>query len=321
MQSNLKNIEFTDLHLSVETGAFLIGVSGRRELTPIPQEIVDDVNRMRHQLVMQDYSDGRSFRYEYDGIHFRVTAKTCLDDKWFCCRRLRPGCDMSLQTAQGGMPPVLAQSLIDAGESPGVILICGHPGARKSTTASALFLEWLRKYGMVGWTIECPQDFVMGGHVPPAGWCHQAQVDDENMVARHLVDTLRLQPRFLLLGEVRREDEIRNMLLASSYGITGVTTMHAGNIKTALHKFIDQSARSANDHETQAALVAETVNAVVCQNLQQSGDRSVVRYEFLFMTPGVRRKIATGDLDRLADDMRMQVNRVKSGKLISLRED
>lgn len=321
MQTSIKTLEFTDLHLSVQTGAFLIGVEGRQELCPIPKEVEEDVKRMRVQLAQCDYHDGRSFRFEYDGIHFRVTAKTCLDDQWFCCRRLRPGSDMSLQTAQGGMPPVLAQSLIDAGASPGVVLICGHPGARKSTTASALFLEWLRTYGMVGWTIECPQDFVMGGHVPPSGWCHQALVDDENLVSRHLVDTLRLQPRFLLLGEVRRDEEIRNMLLASSYGITGVTTMHANNIRTALHKFIDQSARSANDHETQAALVAETVNAVVCQNLHQSGDRSVVRYEFLFMTPGVRRKIASGDIDRLADDMRLQVNRVKSGRPISLKED
>ncbi len=94
-----------------------------------------------------------------------------------------------------------------------------------------------------------------------------ARVDREAVDLRRLVaGFLRMAPDVAIVGEVR-DREALPLLLTLSSGVTGFTTIHAGNAKQALTRlrFVCQLAETAGDMPMSAlnALVSEAIDLVV----------------------------------------------------------
>jgi hypothetical protein len=327
MMMRLNDLSFSDLHVPSSGGhqSYFVEGQGRAGVSPVPNDVRADVDALRASIEEVNRHDGRSFLLVHDEVRYRVTPKDGLQDTWYCCRRLKDGFepgawppdDPWVMYAQGGMPRIVVDHLIQAGQRPGLLAFCGHPGARKTTSAVALWRDWLATHGGVGWTIEYPPEHALDGPIVPAGHSHQIRVEDDGEIDRHLVDVLRLSPRYLFLGEARRGEEFRNLLTAGHFGITVLTTMHAGSLVSAIQKIIEYSARDANDYQTQSRIVSEMLNAIIWQRLVRTARGNLaVQYQCLFMTETVRRRIATGDLHTLKEDMEQQQRCLKNRMMI-----
>src|SRR5579871_3843843 len=105
----------------------------------------------------------------------------------------------------------------------GMFLVAGPSGSGKTTTLYALMHE-LRAQDRAIFTIEDPIEYELDGVV-------QTQVDTHHdlTLARGLRSMLRLDPDYLLLGEIRQPEDARAALEASSCGRMLLSTVHAAD--------------------------------------------------------------------------------------------
>src|SRR3546814_7354761 len=92
-------------------------------------------------------------------------------------------------------------------------------------------------YGDVAIAIEDPPELPLDGKHGRFGRCFQIAVENGDF-GRALSSTMRYNPRYILLGEIRSPVEASQALRAAINGHIVLTTLHAGSITTALQSML-----------------------------------------------------------------------------------
>jgi twitching motility protein PilT len=204
------------------------------------------------------------------------------------------------------------------GRRHGLILFAGATGNGKTTTACSLLQEYLLTFGDVAITIEDPPELPLNGKHGQFGRCFQIRVENGDF-GRAMSQTMRYNPRYILLGEIRTPYEASQALRAAINGHLVITTIHAGSIMEAINSLLKLVSGQEN-LELARGVLADGLAGVIYQKLMKSNKGKKPKLDFLFAgfngsDAGVRSKIRHGKIEQLSTEVQQQATRVLNGKL------
>src|SRR3546814_20307625 len=100
----------------------------------------------------------------------------------------------------------------------GLLLVAGAPASAKTTVTSSIFKQWCARNGEYGLTVEQPVEYYMSGMQSFDGKVSKiSQIEYEmDAVEPVLRRILRIQARYLMIGEIRSAIEAYYALLAAN---------------------------------------------------------------------------------------------------------
>ena len=179
------------------------------------------------------------------------TANTVHGEK--CVMRLLDKSQSLISLPDLGMHPAVAEAYIDLVSSPlGMVLCTGPTGSGKTTTLYATLTEINDPTRNVV-TIEDPVEYQFDG-------ISQMPISETGITfADGLRSILRQDPDIILVGEIRDEETARIGMQAALTGHLVLSSLHAVDAVSALHRFIDMG--------IEPFLIASSLSGVVGQRL------------------------------------------------------
>jgi type IV pilus assembly protein PilB len=155
---------------------------------------------------------------------------------------------------QLGMPPDTAQVYNDIIKSPYGMVVCAGPTGSGKTTTLYATLQSINDEQINVMTVEDPVEYVFPE-------INQIQIHEQAGVtfAGGLRSILRQDPDAILVGEIRDVETARIAIQAALTGHFVMSTIHATDATSALHRFLDMGIESF--------LLASSMLAVVGQRL------------------------------------------------------
>lgn len=325
-------LSFSDLLLLPDGISMLKGTPEVGDkLLPVPETCLDECERLRTRL-MEEFLNRRvpnesgsqevpdSIRFCHDEVHYRVVdIRDVKNGQSWILRRLAPAVP---ELSALGFPAHLAEWLLAPEQHQGLVLITGSQTSGKTTTASALVAERLKKYGGHALTFEYPAELPLGGPWGTHGYCIQTEILNEKALALQIERAYRYaSANVLLIGEIRTRYaalEAVRVAQSSSRQIV-VATLHAQDVPSAL----DRMSTWAKELDGNAAHnLASSLLAVVHQDLQCNTGKLVLRVPQFLLVPfikedtdkfksiSIRAKIRDGTPHLLMDDIREQRNKL-----------
>ena len=269
-QLALSELDFMDLYVCLagdgkahyRPARQIEGMAADLDVPPqFAQEVGDLIEMLRREF------DSVEMGINFHDIRLRVAKlQTASGEIWAAMRRIA---ELPPVLAKLGFIPQMVPFLRDLGQRDGLILLCGSTGQGKTTTASSLLLDFLQSYGGVAFTIEDPVEYQLEGRQGSAGYCYQAEVQEEAEWGQMLKRSLRWHPRYIFVGEIRTPDAANQLLRAATSGHTVIATMHAGSMEEALEGLLQLA--EIELHGRAALLLAAGLTAVVHQQLTPMG--------------------------------------------------
>lgn len=209
----------------------------RAEFIPVAEAL--------HALAVTEAQRDVDFRIDFHGVAFRGHAQRTVKGRVFMLRRIATDLRRIYDL---GLPRDVVRLLVheDFAQDGGLVIICGNPGHGKSTTASALVVERVKRLGSFALTVEQPPEYEIQGEYPGEGGVNgkliQVPARDESF-ADDLRDALRCYPShtrgpMLYVGEVRDAQTAVQLLRAAVNGQLVISTMHAGDIVAGLERLL-----------------------------------------------------------------------------------
>lgn len=185
----------------------------------------------------------------------------------------------------------------------GLILVTGSTGCGKSTTLAAMidYINSMRTCNII--TIEDPIEFI---YKNKKSLVSQRQVHRDTLdIKTALRSSLRQDPDVILLGEMRDLETIRLALTAAETGHLVLTTLHASSAPLSISRMVDVFPHEEKNRVR--SLLAETVQAVICQTLvkKNAGGRVPV-FEIMLAVPAIRHLIREDKISHMT--MTIQTN-------------
>lgn len=266
----------------------------------------DDLQKLTsHIRSVLDEAEDASIAY--DGMRLRASRiMTAGGEEWVAMRR-NPARPPALDALN--LDPRLISHLRALGRRDGLILIAGATGHGKTTTACALLQDYLRNYGNIAFTIEDPVEFALDGKYKGSGHCFQVEAQDDQDWAKLLKKSLRWQPQYIFVGEVRTAEAAAQILRAATSGHLVITTIHGGSVEEALEGMLQLAEAAVGPRANQ--LLAAGLTAVMHQQLLP--DRLATRFyitEEGNLGDPVRGNIRSGQIGQLATYIDKQMARV-----------
>ena len=177
----------------------------------------------------------------------------------------------------------------------GLVIVSGPTGSGKSTTLATLLDQINRTRSGHIITSEDPVEYI---HESRKCLVHQRQVGlDATGFNGALVDALREDPDFILVGEIREQATIRTAITAAETGHLVFTTLHAGDCVGAVERLV--SVFGSGEQEAIRRQLSLVMRGIVAQRLLSSERKDVPHHrvpvcEILINTPAVANLIATG---------------------------
>lgn len=185
------------------------------------------------------------FTHEHEGMFFRGHwDRSVVDGHWVRLRKQR-GDPPNLNALPSPLPFQIIDHLLAPELSPGgLVLVMGAPGSGKTTTASAMVVSRLRKFGGMAYTVEDPPEHPLNGW-HGNGYCAQTSVvgadKDAEAWAKSLKGALRSQPAatpsILFVGEIREKGAAEIALQAAGNGFLVIATAFGADIPSGLDDF------------------------------------------------------------------------------------
>lgn len=261
----------TDLHLCASDGE-----AGESIVYPGPRRVTDVEAVICVELVERCLAlNKRDFMFKQGGAYFRGHR----DDRtigglWFRLKLL-PMSPPNLDILPSMLPQSVSATLMsDRIKRGGLILITGAPGAGKTTTASAVVVSRLTKFGGLAYTLEDPPEIPLDGW-HGSGVCHQGQVLDsehDSGWSDGFRGILRSQPAgstpMLLVGELREGAAVRASVRAAQNGFLVIATGFGTTLPESVRSLATLGA-DGGDASTVAFYesLASTLKIVVYQRL------------------------------------------------------
>ena len=182
----------------------------------------------------------------------------------------------------------------------GLVLVTGATGTGKSTTLAAL-VDYINhtKHGHII-TIEDPIEFV---HKSDKCLVNQREVfSHTKSFSSALRSSLREDPDFILLGEMRDPETIRLALTAAETGQLVLGTLHTTSAPKTIHRIVDVF--PAAEKAMIRAMLAESLRGVISQALikRVNGGRMAV-HEIMVGIPAIRNLIRDDKLAQMYSSM------------------
>lgn len=309
---DLRSLAFTDIFFDVGGKDFLIRRADVADaaMVPPPPEVMDDCQQLHREVIKRGRTE-REFFLDYGGDRFRVARADTVEGAWFALRKaIHPIPPLE----RVGLNPELARYLLHQGRhGHGLILLSGETGQGKTTTACSLLVEYMTLFNELAVTVEDPPELRLQGRHGDAGYCWQLQVEKGDF-ATAIKRTMRYNPRYILLGEIRSPDEASEALRAAINGHLVISTIHAGSVQEAINALIKQIA-GREPVDLARSILADGLLAVIQQRLLRGRNGIRVKTQFLVSgkSSGVKSKIREGKIEQLSTDIEAQANRVMSG--------
>lgn len=170
----------------------------------------------------------------------------------------------------------------------GLILVTGPTGSGKSTTLAAMVDALNEQYPFHIVTLEDPIEFI---HTNKKAVITQREIKKDTVNFNNaLRAVLRQDPDVILIGEMRDLETIRLALTAAETGHLVLASLHTSSAARTLHRLIDVF--PAEEKATIRSLLAESLQAVICQSLVKANNGGrVAAFEILRTTPAIRHLI------------------------------
>ncbi|MBK9293249.1 MAG: type IV pilus twitching motility protein PilT [Oligoflexia bacterium] len=198
-----------------------------------------------------------------------------------------------------GIPPIVSEL---TKRKNGLILVTGPTGCGKSTTLAALIDKINQEETGHIVTIEDPIEYL---HKHKNCIVNQREVGSDtlsfNEALRH---TLRQDPDYILVGELRDLETIESALKIAETGHLVFATLHTNSAIQTINRVV--TVFPAEQQATVRALLSFVLQAVICQDLLPSttGGR-VLASEVLIPNLGIRNLIREDKLHQIYSHMQM----------------
>lgn len=320
----LKDLNFTDLYISEFGEAQIKGVDDASgKLESVPEGMISDLHNILEVIVklypLQEEDD--SFPLDWDGVKYRVTPIEDIECLWFTLRK--PMQDVPAINQLGGFILPMIRHLAWVGRKNGLILIAGKTGHGKTTTAYALLRQYLKHYGGVGVTLEDPPEMRFKPGEFPSGRCFQLRRRPNQKVVTLMQKMLRMTPRYIFIGELRRGEDASDALRLANSGHVVITTIHAGSVVEAIGSFVKLSSSEGLSENFSRDLFAQAAAAVIHQEIQVKksaipgeGFKKRLKLETFFFghEEGARQLVREGKINQLNTAIQRQGNLMRDGK-------
>ena len=240
-------------------------VEGMASDLDVPEQFIQEIGELA-DLLRREF-DSIEMGINFHDMRLRVAKlQTASGEVWAAMRRVA---ELPPALEKLGFTRQMVPFLRDLGQRDGLILLCGSTGQGKTTTASALLLDFLKTYGGVAFTIEDPVEYQLEGRQGTSGYCYQAEIQEEAEWGLMLKRSLRWHPRYIFVGEIRTPDAANQLLRAATSGHTVIATMHAGSMEEGLEGLLQLAEVELKSRA--ALLLAAGLTAVVHQQLTSVG--------------------------------------------------
>jgi len=181
-------------------------------------------------------------------------------------------------------------------EPRGLVLVTGAAGQGKSTTACVLLQQLNETAPLRIITIEDPIEYLF-----EEKQCQFEQREvgvDTDSFAAGIRNAVRQDPEIIFIGELRDRESIQAAMQAAETGHLVLATLHADSAAQALDRI--REFYSAEEQANASALLARTLNGIVCQRLIPSTfSRRIPCLEIVRRNLGIQEAIARNDLHLL----------------------
>lgn len=311
----LKDVVFTDIYVGA-SGAWLSGVPGTSDPVAASAQDEEEVKELR--AACADYRERHTEREDFPlrirEVSYRASVLKSISETVFVLRRLS---EKITPIAELGIPPVLVETMMKPKLS-GLFVISGTFGQGKTTTASALVVSRIAKFGGVAITVEEPPEMPMEGR-HGEGVCYQHWVEKGGF-AHACRQVARWAPSIIFLGEVRDAETALEALRASINGKLVVCTTHADNCAMAIERIFALASADGASAEDVLGMLATGLTAVVHQRLEAgagANGRRQLTLDPLFMigdeAQGARNIIRQRKFDQLKNLVQLQKNKMIVG--------
>jgi len=287
---------FSDIHLGVgevprvrnrgEMEALAYPVTDRATFTSWLQEALapEDIQQFQQTLEF----DGAT---QYEFARVRINAFQALNGPAMVLR-LIPLAVMTLE--QLALPGVFRDL---CHYDKGLILVTGPTGSGKSTTMAAMVDYINRSMPKHIISIEDPIEFV---------YSSQKSLVRQREVGMHtlkfdnaLKASLREDPDFILIGEMRDTETVNTALKAAQTGHVVMGTLHTNSAVKSIERILNLY--SANEQDAMRVALAESLIAVVSQGLCRTTEgKRAAFHDILINTETVRDYIRDGKNDEIS---------------------
>ena len=201
----------------------------------------------------------------------------------------------------------------------GLVLICGPTGSGKSSTFASMIRKIQLERPQKIITIEKPIEYVFGNDGKAV--VVQREVGrDSRTFAGALKSAMRQHPKVIMVGEVRDQEEVDELLRAAETGHLALTTLHATTPPGAVNRIM--SLYEGEDRLRILSSLKTNLRGIANQTLVKSPDgrsRSAV-HSMLPVTPAVADMIGEGDVNGLEQYMRREGLTMEHGLVAAVGE-
>lgn len=229
-----------------------------------------------------------------------LLADTELGRARWSLTRQRQGLLLVLRLLAGRVPTP-AEVQLDATHaalmqaSHGLLLVTGATGAGKSSTLAALVQHWRTLHAGHVLTLEDPVELL---YPPGEGRVSQRDVGHDTVsFAAGLRAALRQDPDVILIGELRDAETARLALSAAETGHLVLATLHTAGCVGAIERLL--SLFPADEQVMAQGLLADTLVAILAQELHWLDGRAHACREVLVATPAVRHLVRERRLSQI----------------------
>lgn len=297
----------TDLHVQADR-RYSIRQDGKLqriapERFPVPSN--DDVMRMLHEAFSASIYERIEKQHEMDlsflcdRIRYRANFSK-QQGKQSCSFRVVPQHMMKLQDLE------LPDTVADLVKEPrGLLIVTGASGQGKSTTVRGLLQRLNETRALRIITIEDPIEYLF-----EEDQCQFEQREvgvDTDSFADGIRNAVRQDPEVIFLGEMRDADSTVAAMQAAETGHLVLTTLHADSVPRAIDRI--REFYPASEQANASALLARSLNAVICQRLIPScSGKRIPCLEIMKRNMGTQEAIARNDMAQLASNIEASVN-------------
>ncbi|MGC9941337.1 MAG: PilT/PilU family type 4a pilus ATPase [Verrucomicrobiota bacterium] len=187
----------------------------------------------------------------------------------------------------------------------GLVLVTGSSGQGKSTTACAMLQELNETRPLRIITIEDPIEYLF-----EEKQCQFEQREvgvDTDSFASGIRNAVRQDPEVIFIGEIRDAESIQAAMQAAETGHLVLATLHADSVPQAIDRI--REFYSAEEQSNASALLARTLNGIICQRLIPSTfNRRIPCLEIMKRNLGIQDAIVRNDLRLLSGHIEASLN-------------
>lgn len=325
--TDLDELDFEDIYIGENYSFFLNLETSEHEKAPpligAPPGLNAVLPGIRDILNDRYTKTGKtSFFLDYGQRRYRVQVMNTVGGLVFDCRWVKQPPRL---TEIEGIPKMTLRTLQIYGSGgagnvkvrPGLFLITGETASGKTTLGLSIVAEFLTMYGRVAVSAENPVEVIMQGRYGEngAGYFFQHDISAMGGYAATLEAAMRMTPRIVYIGEIRRTEEAILAVEASLNGHIVIATMHSNSIIGAIERLSFMTGNSELANNNLASGLIGVTNQKLLRRQGQKGRQILMESLFFDEEPGPRSMIRTGQAYQLVSLIENQKARIRLNQL------